>query len=170
MKSLAFFVLLAAIPFSASAQQPVRQDSLLDQMTGRWTLQGTVAGQETTHDIEADWVLGHEYLRIHETSRETNAQGQAAYEAIVFLGWDTAASQYSCLWLDTTSGDGLDSTATLGRGKRSGDEIALLFKSKDGDFHTTFAYDKAGDSWKWIMDGEEGGKLVPFARAKLTRK
>jgi hypothetical protein len=58
----------------------------------------------------------------------------------------------------------------LGRGKRSGDEIALLFKSKDGDFHTTFAYDKAGDSWKWIMDGEDGGKLVPFARAKLTRK
>ena len=36
-------------------------------MTGNWTLEGTIAGRETTHDIESDWVLRREYIRIHET-------------------------------------------------------------------------------------------------------
>ena len=139
-------------------------------MTGSWILQGTIAGRETTHDVETDWVLGHEYLRLHETSHEKNAQGQPAYEAIVFIGWDESSSEYTCLWLDSTSGSGLSSAQGIARGKRSGDEIAFLFKSKDGNFHTTFVYNKSNDSWQWIMDGEEGGKLSPFARVKLTRK
>jgi len=46
-----------------------------------------------------------------------------------------------------------------------------LFKGNDGSlFHTTFAYSKGADTWQWIMDGEEGGKLHPFARVRLTKK
>ncbi len=170
MKSiLGILALIAIASFSTSAQQPPRQDPLLDHMTGNWILQGTISGRETTHDIEADWVLNHEYIRIHEASREKNAQGQPAYEAIVFIGWDTQSSHYTCLWLDTTGGNGLSGDA-IGHGKRSGDEIAFFFESKDGNFHTTFVYSKSSDSWQWIMDNEIGGKLSPFARLKLTRK
>ncbi len=170
MKStIAIFALIAIAAFSTPAQQTPRQDPLLDHMTGNWILQGTIAGHETTHDIEAEWVLNHEYVRIHETSREKNAQGRPAYEAIVFIGWDTASSQYTCLWLDTTGGNGLSGDA-IGHGKRSGDEIAFFFASKDGNFHTTFVYSKSSDTWQWIMDNEIGGKLSPFARLKLTRK
>jgi len=161
------FIVMAS--FSASAQQPTHQDPLLDRMTGNWMLQGTIAGRETTHDIESDWVLNHEYVRIHETSREKNAQGQPVYEAIVFIEWNESSSEYACLWLDSTEGGGL-SSQIIGHGKRSGDEIAFLFKSKAGNFHTTFAYGKSTDTWRWLMDDEEGGKLVPFARVKLTRK
>jgi hypothetical protein len=168
--TLSLFALLAIVSFSALAQQPPRQDPLLDLMTGNWLLQGTIAGHaDTTHDIEAEWVLNHEYVRIHEASREKNAQGQPAYEAIVFIGWDTASSQYTCLWLDTTGGNGLSGDA-IGHGKRTGDEIAFFFESKDGNFHTTFAYNKSTGTWQWIMDNEIGGKLSPFARLKLTRK
>ncbi|HEY4776513.1 MAG TPA: hypothetical protein VIH56_02545 [Candidatus Acidoferrales bacterium] len=170
MKSILGIVALIAIAaLSASAQQPPRQDPLLDHMTGNWTLQGTISGRDTTHDVEADWVLGHEYIRIHETSHEKNAQGQPLYEAIVFIGWDAASSQYTCLWLDTTGGSGLSGDA-IGHGKRNGDEIAFFFESKDGNFHTTFAYNKTADTWQWIMDNENAGKLVPFARLKLTKK
>ncbi|MBZ5665184.1 MAG: DUF1579 family protein [Acidobacteriia bacterium] len=166
---LKIFVALLSVSFSASAQQPTLKDSLLDQLTGNWVLQGTIAGRETTHDIESEWVLGHHYVQFHELSREKNAQGQAAYEAIVFIGWDEASSEYACLWLDTTGG-GLSAQA-IGHAKRSGDEIALLFKGKDGSsFHTKFAYSKSTDTWQWFMDDEEGGKRKPFARVKLTRK
>lgn len=49
--------------------------------------------------------------------------------------------------------------------------IAFLFKGKDGSFfHTTFAYSKGTDTWQWLMDGEEGGKLQSFARVRLTKK
>lgn len=155
--------------FSASAQESAPRDPLLDRTTGSWVLKGTIAGRETTHDIESDWVLNHEYVRIHETSREKNAQGRAAYEAIVFIEWDESSNEYACLWLDSTEGGGL-SSQVIGHGKRSGNGIAFLFKSKAGNFHTTFAYGKGTDTWRWIMDDEESGKLVPFARVKLTRK
>jgi hypothetical protein len=170
MKTIPTIVALIVLAsFSASAQKSAPQDPLLDRMTGNWLLHGTIAGRETTHDIESDWVLNHEYVRMHETSREKNAQGQAAYEAIVFIEWDESSGEYACLWLDSTEGGGL-SSQVIGHGKRSGNEIAFLFKTKAGNFHTTFAYTKSTDTWQWLMDDEESGKVVPFARVKLVRK
>jgi hypothetical protein len=168
--ALKIFAAAAVVALSASAQQPTFQDLLLDHLTGTWVLRGSIEGRETTHDIVAEWVLGHEYVRLHEVSREKNATGQAEYEAIVFIGWDQPSSQYACLWLDSTGGGGLSAQA-IGYAKRTGDEIAFLFKGKDGSiFHTTFAYGKGTDTWQWLMDGEEGGKLQPFARVRLTRE
>jgi hypothetical protein len=156
--------------FSASAQQTTFQDSLLDHFIGTWVLRGTIEGKETTHDIVAAWVLGHQYVQIHETSREKKVNGEADYEAIVYIGWDASLKQYACLWLDVTGGGGLSAQA-IGHGERSGDKIPFLFKSGDGGiFHNTFVYDKSADTWQWHMDGEENGKLQPFARVELTRK
>lgn len=167
---LGIFASIVVLSFTASAQAPPVADAMLDHLTGNWVLQGTIAGKETTHDIVSDWVLGHEYVRLHEVSREKDAKGQPAYEAIVFIGLDQPSNQYACLWLDTTGGGGLSGQA-IGHAKRSGEEIALLFKDSDGStFHTTFAYSKSTDTWQWSLDGEEGGKLRPFARVKLTRK
>ena len=168
--TLTIFALIVLVSVSASSQQPTLQDPLLDRLAGHWVLQGTIAGHETTNDIESDWVLNHEYLRFHETSREKNAQGQPAYEAIVFIEWVKSLNEYVILWLDSTIGGGI-SSQIIGHGKRTGDEIAFLFRMKDGSsFHTTFAYNNSANTWQWLMDGEEGGKLSPFARVKLTKK
>lgn len=159
---------LACLP--AAAQQPALPDPLLDDMTGKWVLQGTIARQTTTHDIDAGWVLNHGYVRFHEISREKDAKGVAAYEAIVFVGWDQAKREYACLWLDSTAGGGL-SAQGIGRGQKNGDEITFVFHDQDGtSVHTTFAYDKNADSWRWLIDNEEGAKSRPFARVRLTRK
>lgn len=169
---LIFKVVMAIVLLSitAPAQQQAFQDPLLDHMAGTWVLRGTIAGKETTHDVVFDWVLGHQYVRFHEVSREKDAAGQPAYEAIVFIGWDQALGQYACLWLDNTGGGGLTGQA-IGHAGRGGNEIAFLFKGQDGSlFHTTFAYGRDSDTWEWRMDGEEGGKRQPFARVKLTRK
>ena len=159
------------IPIFVLAQQPATfQDPLLDHFVGKWVLTGTIGGAATTHDVDVAWVLGHQYIRIQETSREKDAKEQPAYEAIVFIGWDQPTGQYSCLWLDNTGGGGLVGQA-IAHAKRESDKIAFLFKSADGSlFHTTFVYDKKADSWQWLMDGEEKGKFTAFARVKLTRK
>jgi hypothetical protein len=163
-------LLIALIYFSAPAQQTTFQDSLLNHITGNWILQGTIAGQKTTHDITAQWVLGHQYIQLHEVSREKNTSGEAVYEAIVYIGWDDSSKQYSCLWLDVTGGGGLSSQA-IGHAKPAGDKLAFLFKAADGSlFHTTFIYNRTSDTWNWLMDAEENGKLQPFARLNLTRK
>lgn len=167
---LKIFASIVLFSFPASAQQPSFQDPLLDHLIGKWVLQGTIAGKETTHDINFEWVLGHQYVRFHEVSREKDAKGKPEYEAIVFIGWDQPSNRYACLWLDNTGGGGLSAQA-IGHATRSGDEIAFLFKGSDGSlFHTTFAYSKGTGTWQWLMDGEEGGKLQPFARVRLTKK
>jgi hypothetical protein len=162
--------LVAVSASPALAQPPAFRDSLLDRLAGRWVLQGTIAEGQTTHDVTADWVLAHEYLRIHEVSREKDSTGAAAYEAIVFIGRDPRLGEYACLWLDSTGGGGL-SAPVIGHAKRSGDEIPFVFTSQDGSaFHTTFAYDRSTDSWQWRMDAEQKGGLEPFARVRLVRR
>lgn len=164
------FLLIGLTPFTALAQQTTSQDSLLEHMVGKWVLQGTIAGKETTHDINSEWVLHHQYIQLEEVSHEKDISGKPLYEAIVFICWEQKLNQYSCLWLDNTGNGGL-STQAIGHAKANGDNIGLLFKGVDGSlFHTTFAYNKDTDTWQWLMDGDENGKLQPFARVKLTRQ
>jgi hypothetical protein len=147
--------------------QPTFHDELLDRFQGSWVLQGTIARKETTHDVSNDWVLNHQYLRIHEVSREKNAEGFPAYEAMVFIGWDQPTSRYFAIWLDIW---GSFSKASVGYAPRSGDEIRFLFDNGKGNFHNTFLYDRKSDTWEWRMDNEENGKLTPFARVKLVKR
>ncbi len=161
--------LLAAL-FSVSASAQYLDDSLLERMAGKWVLKGTIGGKQTTHDVTAQWVLAHQYLCIQEVSREKDSTGRPEYEATVYIGRDDTTAGFACLWLDNTGGTGLAGHA-IGHGRRRGDRIPFLFKGKDGSrFHTTFVYIGQADSWQWVMDGEEGGKLQPFARLALTRE
>src|SRR5512146_1231027 len=139
---------VAATP--ANAQQTAFSDSLLDRMVGHWVLSGTIAGQQTTHDVVAEWVLGHEYIRLQEVSRERAPGGGPAYEAMVLIGTDPEhKGGLACLWLDNTGAGGLLGRA-LGHAETStGDRIPFLFKGGDGSvFHTTFVYDRKADRWQ----------------------
>jgi len=165
---LAAFCLLVAAP--AGAQQVTFQDALLDKFAGTWVLEGTMAGGKVVHDIEAEWVLGHQYLRIHEIAREVDAEGAPAYEAIVFIGWDDRVDQYTNLWLDVTGAGGLNGEG-IGRADKRDDELAFFFVFPDGSpWHTTFTYDRADDSWRWHMEGEPRGAAEPFTLARMTRR
>ena len=163
-------LLIGLTPFSALAQQTTSQDSLLDRMAGKWVLRGTIDGKETTHDINAVWVLDHEYIQLKEVSREKEMNGKPSYEAIVYICWEQKLNRYSCLWLDNTGNGGLAPQA-VGHAKSNGDKLEFLFKGSDNSiFHTTFLYDRGTGTWQWLMDGEENGKMQPFARVKLTRE
>jgi len=171
MRIISFVTLFAVLLVSpVFAQQTSFQDPLLDQFAGKWVLRGTIDGKETTHDIEAAWVLAHQYMQIHEVSREKDAKGDPAYEAIVYIGWDQHAEEYDCLWLDVTGGGGLTGQG-IGHAKRESSQIAFVFKSGGSIlFHNTFVRDGGADAWRWVMDGDENGKLQPFGRLTLTRK
>ena len=87
-----------------------------------------------------------------------------------YICWQEAKKQYFCLWLDNTSNEGI-TNQIVGHAKQNGDKIELLFKFSDAtQFHTSFLYEKEMNTWQWIMDEEENGKLQPFARVKLTKK
>jgi hypothetical protein len=163
--------LLLALPAGpARADEPAWQDSLLDRFVGRWVLSGEIAGQKTTHDVTAEWVLVHHYLRIHEVSRERDARGQPQYEAIVTIGADGAPDRYACLWLDSTAGGGLVNPP-IGRATRVGDGLPFVFVLPDSStFCTTLRYERAVDAWHWSMDAMSDGKPQPFARLTMIRR
>jgi hypothetical protein len=107
--------------------------------------------------------------QLHEISREKNASGGPAYEAMVYIGWDAKAQQYARLWLDSTSGDGL-SSGVIARAKQAGDSIPFIFALSASDqIHTTFSYDKVADSWLWLIDDAVNGHTQRFADVRLNR-
>lgn len=144
--------------------------ALLDHLTGNWVLTGTLAGKETTHDVDVEWVLNREYLRLHEVSHDLKKDGTPDYEAIVFIGWDERRGDISCLWLDSTSGGGLSATG-IAHGKPSGSSIPFIFVfTKQTVFLNTFIYDAGTDTWKWNLDSDEAGKREVFGRVTLARR
>ena len=162
-------LLVLFVPTTLKSQQLTSPDSLLNRLTGKWILNGTIDGQKTIHDIDAQRVLNGQYIQLKEISREKDQKGNPLYEAIVYICWEESKKQYSCLWLDNTSNGGI-SNGIIGRAKYNGDKIEMIFKYGDtSQFHNTFLYDKDTHTWQWFMDGEENGKLQPFARVKLTK-
>jgi hypothetical protein len=168
LKNLILTVLLL-LPVTAKSQQLTQPDSLLNKLTGKWILNGTIDGQKTIHDIDAQRVLNGQYLEIKEVSREKDTKGKPLYEAVVYICWEESKKQYSCLWLDNTGNGGISNGIT-GSAKQNGDKIELIFKYSDTiQFHTSFLYDKVKDSWQWLMEEDENGKILPFASVVLTR-
>ena len=165
-------VLLLALGLTAGparAQRGGMDNPLLDRLVGEWAQEGTIAGERTTHDLDIERVLGH-YVRVHEVSRETDASGRPAYEAIVFIGWDEASGRYVCLWLDTTGGEGL-SNGVLGFAPPTPDSLPFVFRLPDGGvIETTFTYHRDADRWSVTIDVGDAGALRPFARLTLARK
>ena len=167
LKLILLFVLIS--PVTVKSQQVSQPDSLLNKLAGKWVLTGTIEGQKTIHDIDARRVLNGQYVQIKEVSREKDEKGNPLYDAVIYICWQEAKKQYFCLWLDNTSNEGI-SNQVIGRAKQNGDKIEMVFKFSDANqFHTTFIYDRETDTWQWLMDGEENGKLQPFARVKLTK-
>jgi hypothetical protein len=156
---------LAPVPASAQTGR-----ALFDRLAGHWVLEGTIDGQPTVHDVDAEPVLNGGYIKLHEVSREKDDRGRAAYEAIVFISVDAKTGDYACLWLDTTSNAGL-SAAGLGRARPEGTSIPFAIRSGNGHvFRTTFVYAGESDTWQWRMDDEHDGKVEPFARVTLKRR
>ena len=169
IKRLLIFLAVTGLSFRLHAQHNLPSDALLDQLTGKWLLTGYMAGKQVKHDINAGWVLGHEYFQIKETSRERDAKGRPDYEAVVYITFNKANHQYDCLWLDNTSNAGL-SNGIIAHAKRELNQLALLFKfNQHFYFHTTFTYNPSQKSWKWLMTSDDDGKKEIFANAILQK-
>ncbi|HWA03620.1 MAG TPA: hypothetical protein VG819_08830 [Rhizomicrobium sp.] len=164
---IGLLALLAATP--AIAQQATFHDPLVDHLAGHWVLTGQMDKGAVTHDIGAEWVLAHQYLKLDEVSREKNKDGSPIYQATVYIGWDAGKKIYDCVWLDDY---GSISTQSLGYAKPDGNRLAFVFHNRDdaGTFHTTFTWHPEKGSWSMDMDNvTPAGKTEAFARTVLSR-
>jgi hypothetical protein len=170
LTAVAFACLVAPALF-AQDRIMTGPEALLDKMTGRWVMTGTIARKPTTHDLDIDWVLNRQYIRIHEVSRDKDARGGIGYEAWIYIVWDPKASEYAVMWLDNTAATNFSSEG-VGHAKPDGERIPFIFKSADGSgIRTTFAYDREADTWAWTIHNlDRSGIASPFADVVLVRK
>lgn len=172
MKRLLLLLALCAATTRAASPAPkAGDDPWLSRLVGHWVLEGRIAGKDTTHDVDAEWVLNHLYVRLHEVSREKDSRGRLAYEAIVYVTWFPAADEYTVMWLDNTGSGGFAAEGT-GHAKPEGRSLPFAFKDAKGrvTFRNTFAYDATSDTWAWLMDNVDEGVARPFGRVKLSRR
>ena len=158
---------------SASAQEveTPEHEVLLDRMVGEWVMTGPIAGEQVTHDVNAGWILGRRYVRLHELAREQDENGDPAYEAWIDIAWDPENAEYVVMWLDNTETTNFEEEG-VGHGTPDGDRIPFVWRLADGSgIRNTFAYDRADDTWTWTIENVGGsGQSAPFASLLLRRK
>jgi hypothetical protein len=164
--------LISFLPLSGCAQDSVtpKSASVLDKLEGEWVMTGTIGNEDVTHDVYVDRILKRQYVRIHELSREKDADGEPAYEAWIHIAWDKENAEYVVMWLDNTATTNF-APEGVGHGKPEVDQIPFVWKSADGSgIHNTFKYDRASETWTWAIDNvDKSKKTSPFARLTLKR-
>jgi hypothetical protein len=168
MKLLLAVALLCAAPLPPE-QEPldgpkrIFRDDLLESLAGKWALTRKKGNAVVRNDVDADWVLNHQFLRIHMTDAATPPQ----YEAMVFVGYDHASERHVAHWLDVLGGR---SSETLGFGARDGNSIRFVFEYPDGPFHNTFTWDPQEKTWSCLLEQKDSaGRWTTLAADSLRR-
>jgi hypothetical protein len=166
-----------------SEKQPVQidgenrplRDALLNELVGKWRVRGRIAGQPIEHACDADWVLNHQFLRVHfidaSAIKSRNAKAKerkAEYEAEVFIGYDNMSERYVAHWLDTFGGRFSES---LGYGRREGaNAVKFVFEYPNGPLHNTFSWKTDDKTWSILIEQKDAtGKWTTFAEEVLER-
>ncbi|PYX86674.1 MAG: hypothetical protein DMG68_14655 [Acidobacteria bacterium] len=135
-------------PVPLDGPKRIFHDDLLEQLAGKWRLSGTIMGRNAEHDVQAEWVLNHQFLRVHEKEIVPAKTDAVPYEAIVMIGYDNASERYVAHWMDVYGGR---VSETLGYGRRAQDAVEFVFEYPDGPFRTTFRWLPDKKQWQWLM-------------------
>lgn len=169
---IAFLAALIAVvllfPAAVLAQAPDPwHDDLVDHLAGTWKMEGNVMGNAAHHDVRAEWVFNHQFLRIEEKTSPAAPFTERHYDAIWFLGYDAISERYVLHLMDQFGGR---FSETLGYGVRDGNTIRFVFEYPDGPFHNTYKWDAEKNIWEWLMEQKDkNGKWTSFADLKLSR-
>jgi hypothetical protein len=147
----------------ASAAPAPAADPFLAQLVGSWELPGTVRGQPVHHRAQGRWVLNAGWLCLSLTDTATTP----AYQAEVYLSFDSQQHDYIVHWLDQFGAAG---ARVVGRGQRQGQQLVLLFPYAEGAFRDTLTLAADGRSGTLLLESQEtDGHWATFASYRLQR-
>jgi hypothetical protein len=101
----ALLTLFAALVSSCMmAQAPAEwQDGLVNHLAGSWKLEGKVMGSNAHHDVQADWVLNHQFLRIQEKTAANAPATERPGSNQAFRGLGNGASELFAVCIPTST-------------------------------------------------------------------
>jgi len=167
-RSTSLFLIVLLLVFAdthAAGPPPPLEDHLLDNFVGDWKVERKMGnGRIAQTSVHCEWVLKHQFIRFHYGS----ADAKPEYEAFVFIGFDDAAKNYVCHWVDVFGAR----YSALGRGKIDSDLLGIEFRfePKDGELTNHFTFDPQTKTWISLIRQQENGEWKTFAEEKWTKK
>lgn len=174
MKHL-FFLLIAALVATSSFSQTAEDttdhrfhDDLLNHLVGEWNVSSTAHGSTFNGDLEARWVLNHQYLHIHLKSHEVIPWWHVQMEYEEFIGYNHYSKQYVFHGMSIEGDE--DASEGFGYGYRNGNEFKTVAKfGVDTNIVQHFIWRPATNSWNIESRPESNGKEGEiFLDMKLT--
>lgn len=148
---------------NAPASPPSLQDPFLDNFVGDWKVERSVRKKPAVQtSVHCEWVLNHQFIEFHYGAGDAKPE----YEAFVFIGFDDAAKNYVCHWVDVFGAK----DSELGRGKMDDNLLSLEFKFGKGELTNKFSFDPQTKTWTSLIRQTEKGEWVTFAEEKWTKK
>ena len=141
-------------------------DSLLDKLTGDWTVERKMAnGRTEKNTVHGEWVLQHKFIELNYR----DVASPPKYEAIVLIGYDGIAKHYICHWMDNFGAD----YSAMGYAPREEVSNALEFKFDfhDGKLTNRFAFDPNTNGWtSTIRQTNDKGEWKLFCEDKFSKE
>ena len=128
-------------------QIPTFQDDLLDHLVGKWDATGTVHDRPSGQTFEAEWVLNHQFLRIHEKSVENVTGTNVPFEALLFIGYDKTSKRYVYHTMNVFGGGRL---GDLADGQRRGNEIKFEANFEGRQGYARFIWQPESKTWHYV--------------------
>lgn len=147
------------------------RDDLLEHFVGKWNVSSIAHGKffEQT-DLEATWVMNHQFLRIHLQGIEVVPGLGIPIEGLYFIGYNHHAKRYVVHELNVFGGDQPNGGFCYGR--RDGNELKLVYKfpaTADSAIVQRFTWQPVSGSWRMVSHLEISGKeQAPFLELEAT--
>lgn len=135
-------------------------DDLLDHFVGKWDVSATVHGEKFTLDRDVEWVLSHQYLRIHEKSREIIPWLKVPFERTIFIGYNHGSKRYVVYELSVHGGDVPHEPEGFYYADRTGNELRIVTTRGSEVFsNARFTWEPESGSWRFqdrpVVAGKE---------------
>jgi hypothetical protein len=151
------------MPWTIMLAWVLAQSTLLDQLVGTWTAEGTTRGQPSRYRIDAQRILQGKYVELRWTDIANNPP---QYDARVIIGESSRPGEVIAHWIDNT---GAENSVPPATGRISGDTLFLDFPYPDGAFRDTFVLDRAHHAWHIRLESADGsGGWRLFADYQMT--
>ena len=130
------------------ASDPRFHDDLLDRFVGKWEVSAVVHGQKFTLDREAEWVLSHQYLRVHEKSREVVPWLKVPFEQVLFVGYNHRSKRYVVHEMSVHGADVPFEPEGFAYASRTGDELTVEYMNGTEVFaRARWTWDRTSSTW-----------------------
>jgi len=143
-------------------------DDLLNHLVGKWDVTSVAHGGHFTADLEASWVLNHQYLLIHLKSHEIIPWWSVQMEYYEYIGFNHYKQRYTFHGMSIEGDE--DFSEGFGYGYRNGNDFKTVAKfGVDTNIIQHTIWQPASNTWLIQSRQEINGKESEvFLDMKLT--